>query len=853
MTDHDEVNPTDPGSATASLSDVAGLIASGDLREARKMLLAAQKLATAAPARIEQIFQRLAARERIAGPHAAFENAREREDWIAARDHARRAAQLAGSDDAAAFLLAVQECAARIRAEWRIGEAEVDIPAGDAVIEFAGELDAQPPPARLLTDGGAVLILVSVHDRWVFVREVDLGRRSIRRIGWLHTPESVAGFAPVQVDEDSIWLFGENGFVLQLSRRPLDVARWISIRPFMLPDRIVGDAFVAGRFAWCEIEDPGSDQRVAVIDLDEWRVCKRPDVDGFEPVAGTEPPRLLGIRYADDDSVLYDVRGERLDWAHGGHAVKSLVAHPNGRGWIALVAAGDEDGGPLGVVEMIEGRPTSEPLIVEGSADESPATLAVSREARLAFLLTHLGEGVRLFAYRSGLEHLEEAWSVEVSSATALVQDPLGRSTLAIGATPTGVDFAMLGRSAPSLRAVPRQELVMGSSWRMLQDVLPQRDHEELLLFEELARYRKSSEAERWSEKIRRAGRDDPAALARLADVLTGGGKRDLAERILTFALERHGHQARLLLARARLAAARREWIQAEAWLAQIDVSALEPPDLERLHHLWADARLRAGDAEAALRHFEESGTVEPSGRVASSDLELARALFEEPRSEPASAESAERRVVRACRLADAHRANGDHASARRELDVPAVHAVIERESAARLADAHLAHDPTTPWARFRKAVALARFVGLDARRAESIAGLGWSEEQIGHAMEKARAWLDAFHRIDASPVHAVPGWAAPVEPEGPATEEQAAPHPRTDPRAPRTHSLPPLGHESIRALVPGLDAAVRETVAYVRALPEWDETQTLGDDLSRSRADPAVPRVVSRARRGRR
>jgi hypothetical protein len=54
-----------------------------------------------------------------------------------------------------------------------------------------------------------------------------------------------------------------------------------------------------------------------------------------------------------------------------------------------------------------------------------------------------------------------------------------------------------------------------------------------------------------------------------------------------------------------------------------------------------------------------------------------------------------------------------------------------------------------------------------------------------------------------------------------------------TESQAPPTHSLPPLGHEVVRALVPGLGEAVRAAVRYVRALPGWDETQTLGDDVA--------------------
>ena len=78
----------------------------------------------------------------------------------------------------------------------------------------------------------------------------------------------------------------------------------------------------------------------------------------------------------------------------------------------------------------------------------------------------------------------------------------------------------------------------------------------------------------------------------------------------------------------------------------------------------------------------------------------------------------------------------------------------------------------------------------------------------------------------------------APEPPPPPSPPAPSPPSPVSDlsghgPGAPDTHSLPPVGHESIRALVPGLDTAVRETARYVRALPGWDDSQTLGDDLA--------------------
>jgi hypothetical protein len=84
----------------------------------------------------------------------------------------------------------------------------------------------------------------------------------VRRLGWLRAPATLEGWIPVQVDDGGVHVVGENGGVLELSRRPLDVVRWTSLRTFMLPDRLVEDAFVVppGRFIWGELKQPGWDE-----------------------------------------------------------------------------------------------------------------------------------------------------------------------------------------------------------------------------------------------------------------------------------------------------------------------------------------------------------------------------------------------------------------------------------------------------------------------------------------------------------------------------------------------------------------------------------------------------------------
>jgi len=168
-----------------ALAEVEALLCVGDVHEARRMLAAARRLAGPTEiGRFDALDLQLARRERVLGPLAAFEDARSRGDWVAARGHAARAAELAEGEDAAAWRHTKKLCSAWIRAEWRLSCFEVDVATEGILADCAGGLDTTDDvPACLLAEDGNTLALVSAHERWVFFREVDVAQRRVRRLG----------------------------------------------------------------------------------------------------------------------------------------------------------------------------------------------------------------------------------------------------------------------------------------------------------------------------------------------------------------------------------------------------------------------------------------------------------------------------------------------------------------------------------------------------------------------------------------------------------------------------------------------------------------------------------------------
>lgn len=814
--------------AEALLAEAESFLSSGDLRMARRALDEARdKLGSTKSEQLKTLTNRLTGRERLAGPIAALEAARDREDWIAARDHARRAADRATGPEAEVLRRVADECAANVRAEWRLGEIGVDGANGI----LTANVDKSDAPRPHLTDDGSTLLLFDVHGHWVFLREVDVETGRSKRLAWLRAPVRVGELAPIQVHGDTIWIAAEAGHLLEIRRRPLDVVRRISLRPFMLPDRRINDAWVVppGHFVWGELKDVDEEQAIAVIDTEEWRVCRRPPADHFVAVPGADPPRILGVRVLEEAAELYDPSGESVDWTAPEDArVRSLAAHPTDRGWIALAGVPgreEEVVNPLALIEMREGQPPSAPVVLEGTNEDCVATLATSPTLRRAFVLTDAGEAMQLFAFRAGLEGLEQTWVVEVPYETALVQDGRGHHVVLVIGTRRGVEVARLDRSPPVFDAAPEGEMPLphATFW------LGAPDGEERALTEEAWRKPKGG-ISRWAERMRKQRRRNPAGLAVLVHALCKSGRPDLAVSTADYALDRYPEDPRLLLARAHVDVVRERFADAAEILARVEEGALQDEDRRRLRILRGCTSLRLGDPMNAVAHLERAGSFESFGERPRLDLEVARALLAPLDAEPAAA-SAVVEIVRACRRADTCFAEQDVEAARRALDVPIVHATKELQSAARLTETYLEAPDDTPKERFRKAAVLARLVETERKYWENLPGLGWDADRIAGVEERSRRWLEAFERRLLEAVGPIPGWGD-AEPPPPVPSPPAPEHASTGPRAPETHTLPPVGHEVIRRLFPELNAAVLETVRYVRDLPEWDETQTLGEAL---------------------
>lgn len=803
--------------AAALLTEAEASLARGELRLARRALATARSLG----ADDDSLDARISAAERLAGPLAGFEAARERGDWIAARDHARRAAEVASEPEP--YLAAAERCAANVRADWGIVDLEVDLPldADPTLVEITrGSLETS---RWQLLDDGATLLHCAAHHRSVFLREIDVASRRIRRVGWVRAPGAVDPYAPAQVVGDRIWFSCTTGEVVELSRSPLDVVRCVSLRDFMLPDRHLTGFVVAppGRYVWANVDHLDEDRATVVVDTDTFEARRPPYAEHFWGIAGTSPSRVAGSDVMARRTRIFDASGRTVPWrAPEGVAHCAIVSHPLGAGYVALVGAppDDETQSRYGLVECLEGQPPSEVVEIEDTMDEMDIGIATSRACARTFVLAHVGDDLTLIAFRSGLDGIRATWSVPVPSDACLVTDAEARHVLLVSASLDRLDVVRLGEDAPSLAPPPFEAVMWRGGVRINQEL--DDDSRELV---DALRSVPDRRVDAWIETQRKRHRKAPARLASLVEALIFTRRLTDAESVLTYALERYPSDATLALARGELAVAYDRWSEVIATLSSIDSASLEGGRARRVYLLLAAAHLEAGRPDVACDLLDADPDA-ASTFVADGLRRIALALAD---SDACDA-PALRAVVRACRAADAHLADADFDGARRALDIPAVHAHPELQSSARLAEAHLGLSPSSPLEVVGQAQALARFVGTDDWTT-NLPGLGWSRERIDDVRRRAAAWLDESAVRLVVDVEALDARPAPTE-ESP---EPAAPdHPSRDAGAPETHEIAQLPHERIRRAVPVLDAAVLETTRYVRALPEWDESRTLGEDL---------------------
>lgn len=584
----------------------------------------------------------------------------------------------------------LDELRAEVRRVWHVRADELgELQDGhDRIGELLGPLPYSHLILPWLVAGGRELLLATAEGAHVFLARVrvDDGRILDRR--YLRTPAPLGALVARIVDDDTLWLIGEDGRVLRVAWRTGEPLRWASLASFLIDDERIEKVFVVpgGSHLWLEAMAPRGEPVTRVIEIDAWRLRRQlPQSRNLEPLVAGSASCVIGtahdggaLRYAERGTVL-----EELSACAGVH-VSAVTSAPDG----GLIVLGHRlpEVDELEIARVKDGRIVHRALLPE-SMYERAHRCATAGAARLIVVhhVVEIGDA-RLVALRIGDPDLAPVYTVVAPSDLVLAQDVDATEVAGMWDTGRGVKLARVSAEPPAF------DDVHGSRGR-------------------------------WS-------------LPALAGYFPCGPyEADAAD------------DGRLHAANE--AARLGQWHEVRAKLEHVALDSVSPGQLPHHCHLLGLALLRTQADAARIRTLWTTGLAlersdAPPFRLCGLDacLELLDAPSESTET-PSAGASLTRELRAVIATADRLLAIGDPQAALSALRCRAVTVASELQSTARLAAAWLAVDADRARDRFDKAIALARFVELPSRDAiELPIEAAYQPERLADLLAQANHWL---------------------------------------------------------------------------------------------------------------
>jgi hypothetical protein len=739
----------DAGDARRAIN-ILGRLDSREVRAAERESAEALRRAAAAvleQRELEETYERL----RLSDPFAAREVAErllgregvDRSRWQAASSWAQ--AEIRRS-----FGVWVSEIPAREVPPEHCTPSTVDIGA-PAQVGFHWD-----EPLRWLDGEARALVLTESHDRWLFVRVVDLGTGSLRTRAILRTPEPLDDGVATVMRAGTLAIAGGKGAVLEISLSSWDPVFWRASRDVAPQDEIVEHVAIAPEthFVWIHSRRPDEGGRIRVVDAERRRVVREVSEGWWFQTLYTAETPLVACSRRDTLLSLHHPRGAVVP--RGSLKlpadVRAVAMHPSGAGLMAVVGMDDES---LGYVEIDPSGRSTAPVWFDGVNPWRSFVWATSLARKSTYLVAHDEEGgveLRGFGYENGSVRCR--FQASLPRFAALVQDPSSRHVLALFTDGDRLHLVPLGDEPPPLPSLSAEPERVPA----LDDGLHCAFSGELA-DEIKAAIRGLEEASSRTilERVLRFAHATSSAPASILDLYHSLGRvlrRRFGELILSWMRENlpsDPHTALLGAVVGRRAGSLSDVLAA---LEGIDLRTIDVGHRQHAYHLLGLALLAAGESERAAAVISE-GLRESEGSCKLRELlDLAVSL---PESEAAFADSSAIMQLRmAVRSADACLSRGDVEGARAAIDRPVVWRAEEVQSLSRLAEAYLQWEPTDGAWQFRKALALARF--LDAERSDVpirkeliFPGVMWPATRLADVEKRAQAWLDALGRDETS------------------------------------------------------------------------------------------------------
>ena len=728
-------------------------LADGDPEEA------ARRLPELPPGRREAAREALAQRERALALEAELRDATRAEDWLRARGLCEALGRDAEAMDE------------RLRAAWRLRVHAVDI--GTDQLEVMVE-SLHPRP--WLSEDGRLLVVPQMLGCWVYVRVLDAESLALLRVIELRLPAPM-WLSYAVVERGTVTLIGPMAELLELR---LSDARILRYLPSPLPE-VSGDyqtegAILApgGRFVWAEWSDTRG-QHLRVFDTSRWPEALALEELGYPvPVLGL-PEALVFTKSVDGGGQLHapggGARGGPCSFIRG-QALR-VCAHPNSATMCALQPGEPGRAVPDGVrqgalrryvaaapMEISWKRPGNfgrAYVALPLSDAKGPIGMAASLDEGVLILKHLFGSAPQLTTTRlgdsGGQFSLQQSGRVPVM--TLLCTDARSRKVRTVAKLFDGLHAVSRTDSAENqaLLAIERDGRSIGYPLSFLRHLTACKaplltERAEIVAVGALPRAQQLPAL--WALEVQHA-QDAEAAMDVFDAFLALGLPNGRSERARAL-LERFPANPRALVELASAEISDNRLARALELMRQVPIDSLEPAVAEHALHVLALCLVHCGDAEGAAlaltraracgvnrcdlrpleQHLSALGALEVAGEEGVADL----TLYFGP-------------LVRFIRDADEALARGEPRAVLEATEEATIWIGGERQSASRLAEAHLALAPADARSALRRRLSLAHFVWAHlAWRSMGIAELPVpghirSDEELEALAERVRAELD--------------------------------------------------------------------------------------------------------------
>jgi hypothetical protein len=613
--------------------------------------------------------------------------------------------------------------------------------------------------ASWLDAAGRSLVLLECHDHWAFMQVIDLAARRVRSCAVFRTPEQFDDLRAA-LSPDGVLTMASRRGVLQISAETWEPLAWCSSRTF--GSNGIFESFVVtpdGRFLWAQsLRVLGDTGWPRVVDLARRRVVRElSDGQRFWPLPGAGEP-TMALSRRETTLSLHHPNGMLMD---GGRielptSVWHAVIHPSGEGWLAFLSEGgilSKDSLRLGFVEIDATGRASTPTWLAGWSPGRSCSFATSLAQRMSFVVTRKNDqSVSIQALRAAPSlPVSQVYRASVPAGIQMALDPGSRHVLALVPDHERVHVAPLGQEPPDF---PLCETVhdylhvpgfdMGCTYNVVFDAEGQATVRQLQASPE-----RSTTV--WMERQIAASGGDIVELLKIHTVLMCANRPSAREDFLRWLQSNRPSDPHLAVLRAEEHAQAQRWDEVRSSLEGVELGVLLPVYRRHAHHILGLALLRTGDLARALDVLEVGHSTTTGHCRLDELLAVLRPLRDD--GDPSSPLG---RLRAAIHEADAGLLCDDLPSARAAIDRRIVWQSGEVQSLARLAEVELRAEPDRAAGRFRKALALARF--LDAHRTSTsrkdlpVPGTAWAAPRIAELEQRAQAWLDRLGAPEATP-----------------------------------------------------------------------------------------------------